>query len=339
MQTNPRVYVDFWGPKWNSASTERSVKSLLYGMYKGLGQARDTWSLTASQYGNRSGGHAAFGTSVLAGAVVDANKPQRSVTFADLQSEARKIANHFRIRNTENAQIVIAAQSGTCFASVDGLVFAGNCGNTPSSPPLNGYCGYHAATGSASSYLTFTNLPFELDAGQWCGEGFLGGTFDGSAIVGGHEFAESVTDPIGNGWIDDNDGSGGEIADKCAWGGPDGTDPAGHISLSTGSFPMQSLWSNVKHGCVMTGRLPFHVTALGNQASKFHKAVSVQVAAHTTPRVTLTYHASGLPRGLFIGTHTGLIHGTADARGTFHVRVTVSYYAASASFRFTWLVS
>jgi hypothetical protein len=339
VQTKPRVYVDFWGPKWKNNNTERSVMNLLTAMYKGLGQAGDTWSLTDAQYGDKSGGHPAFGSSVFGGAVIDNAKPENSVSLANLASEARKIANHFGIRNTENAQIVIAAQSGTCFATVQGLVFAGNCGHTPSSPPLNGYCGYHIAVGTTSHYLTFTNLPFQRDAGQWCGEGFLGGTLDGFTIVGGHEFAESVTDPIGNGWIDYNDGSGGEVADKCAWGGPDGTDPAGDITLSTGHFPMQSLWSNVRHGCVMTGKLPFHVSALGNQSSKVNKAVSVQVSAHTTPKVPLIFRSSGLPRGLFIGTHTGLIHGTATARGTFHVRISVSYYAGSASFSFTWRVS
>ena len=319
----------------------------LTAMYKGLGQAKDSWSLTAAQYGDKSGGHPAFGTSELAGAVIDTNKPEKSVSFANLQAEAKKIATHFKVKDTTNAQIVIAAESGTCFASVQGLVFAGNCGVTPSSPPSNGYCGYHSATADGSSYLTFTNLPFQLDAGQWCGENFVNqgsaGTFDGFSLVGGHEFAESVTDPTGNAWIDVNDPSGGEIADKCAWGGSgwgqNPPDPTANIALSTGHFAMQSLWSNVKHGCVMTGKLPFAVTKLGNQSSTIGKAVHVQVSAHTTPKVQLTFHATGLPRGLSIGTHTGLIHGTpAGPAGTSHVKVTVSYYAGSFAFSFTWQI-
>ena len=39
-------------------------------------------------------------------------------------------------------------------------------------------------------------------------------------MVAGHEYAESITDPFpDSGWYDSNDNvSGGEIGDKCAWG-------------------------------------------------------------------------------------------------------------------------
>jgi Putative Ig domain len=346
VQLKPRVYVVFWGPKWKSNRTDQSALRLLTAMYKGLGQAKDTWSLAAAQYPNKSGNHATFGTSVFAGSVIDTANPEKSVSFANLGAEAKKIAGHFKIKDTADAQIVIAAQSGTCFAPVDGLVFVGSCGVTPTQPPSNGYCGYHTAVADGSSYLTFTNLPFQLDAGMFCGENFLNqgsaGTLDGFSMVGGHEFAEAVTDPLGNAWIDNNDFSGGEIADKCAWGGSGWNqsppDPSGNLALSTGHFAMQSLWSNVKHGCVMTGKLPFVVTKLGNQSITIGKAVHVQVSAHTTPRVGLTYHATGLPRGLSIS-RQGLIHGTpAGPAGTFHVKVTVSYYAGSFAFTFTWVI-
>lgn len=342
VQHTPRVYVDFWGPTWKTNSTEVRVRNYLTAMYKGLGQAGDAWSLTTAQYRDKSG-HATFGTSVLGGAVIDTGKPQRSVSYGNLAAEARKIAGHFRIKNTANAQIVIAAQSGTCFAPVSGLVFVGNCGKTPGSPPSNGFCGWHSATNDGNSYVTFTNLPFQLNAGQFCGAGFLGGELDGFSMVGGHEFAESVTDPIGNAWVDNNDfTSGGEVADKCAWAGTgwgqNPPDPAADIALSTGRFAMQSLWSNVRHGCVMSGKLPLHVISLGNRTSIVRKAVRVQVSARTTPKVQLIFHATGLPRGLVIGTYTGLIHGAPAVTGTFHVRVSVSYYAGAFGFSFTWRV-
>ena len=73
--------------------------------------------------------------------------------------------------------------------------------------------------------LPFTNLPFQLDAQyasgeNWINQGYFG-EFDGFTTVAGHEYAESVTDPFpDSGWDDTADAvSGGEIADKCAWGG------------------------------------------------------------------------------------------------------------------------
>lgn len=63
------------------------------------------------------------------------------------------------------------------------------------------------------------------------------------------EYAESITDifPSG-GWLDKN---GSEIGDKCAW-----SSASGNIILSTGTFPVQPLWSNAFNagagGCAMS---------------------------------------------------------------------------------------
>ena len=72
---------------------------------------------------------------------------------------------------------------------------------------------------------------------------------DGVTIVEGHEYAETITDqnPAG-GWTDS---SGEENADKCAWISP-GTGASQNISLSTGSFAVQSTWGNDKSQCEIT---------------------------------------------------------------------------------------
>jgi len=347
VQHKPRVYVLFWGPKWLSDSTAEGVASYLTSFYKGLGQPQDTWSLTTAQYGDPSG-RPSFGTSVLRGTYVDSTPPPDPLTLAKLTAEATAVAKHFKIADTLDAQVVIAAQSGTCFGPDFGQQFTGNCGKVPASPPASDYCGWHSSFPLGNSYLTLVNLPYQLDAGTFCGENFVNagpaGIYDGFSAVGGHEYAESITDPIVNtGWLDPRDTvSGGEIADKCAWGGgPFGlTDPAGDIRLSTGTFAMQSLWSNVVHRCVMTGTLPFTVTALADQASVIGKAVSIAVRAATTPAAPLRYTASGLPDGLSISKKTGTISGTPDVTaGTFTTTVTVAYYAGSTAFSLTWQVS
>ena len=137
-------------------------------------------------YFDSSGGHANSSNSVFAGAYVDTAKPESSVIINDIAAEATKAAAHFQIKDTTDAQIVVAAQSRTCFALIsegDGVSagFAGNRGSPSSSS--DAYCGYHSATAIGNSYLTFTNLPFQLDAQTECGENFINtgsaGTYDG----------------------------------------------------------------------------------------------------------------------------------------------------------------
>src|ERR1022692_4458928 len=64
--------------------------------------------------------------------------------------------------------------------------------------------------------VSFTNMPYIVDAGASCGVNFINsgsaGTLDGVSIVNGHEYAETITDqnPAG-GWT--NTSSGEEDGD------------------------------------------------------------------------------------------------------------------------------
>ena len=342
VQHSPRVFLVFWGPAWTTNATSQAVETYLVSLYKGLGRtSKDGWSTITSQYGD-SRGHPVFGTSLLAGYHVDTSKPPKSVNLGNLGNEASKALNFFRITNPNDAEIVIASQSGTCFAppAKGAATFAGNCGHRQTA----GYCAFHdfdTNSRNPSQHLPWVNLPFQLDAGQGCGEGFFGKMFDGISMTAGHETAETITDPVINAWVDLNDASGGEIADKCAWGGrPFGvTDPVGDITLTTGSFAMQSLWSNARRACVMNGGLSLSVTTPPTQRSILGKGVSLQIHATLGGRARLSYAASGLPRGLSINKSTGKISGTPNGTaGTFTVKVVVSYYAGWKTVSFAWQV-
>jgi serine protease len=123
------------------------------------------------------------------------------------------------------------------------------------------FCAWHDSTGDSTlsggavsspyGQLTFTNLPYVTDAGAPCGQGFVNpgpaGTLDGVTIVEGHEYAETLTDPYpSSGWID---GSGNENGDKCAWISA-GQGASQNITLSTGTFAVQSTWANDFNGGV-----------------------------------------------------------------------------------------
>lgn len=349
VQHAPRVYLLFWGPRWTTDATHEAAKNYLINFYKGLGTSSDGWSLIQRQYNDKTG-RPKFGRSLFGGSRVIATKPPKTVSLSTLGNEAWNARTMFKISlaSAHNAQIVIATQSGTCFQATGGLNFAGNCGKAPTQS-TNGYCAFHNADIlNASVYLPWVNLPFQLDAKAGCGENFVpikkNGQLEGFSISGGHETAETITDPKETAWVDRNDKtSGGEVADKCAWAGiawnQNPPDPAGPVTLSTGTFVMQSLWSNVQHRCVLTAKLGLKITAIGDQSSTLGKAVSLQVHATTKSAVPLTFKATGLPGGVHIS-KTGLISGTPDVTaGRFGVKVSVSYYAGSASAKFTWRVA
>jgi len=127
------------------------------------------------------------------------------------------------------------------------------------------FCAWHDDTADpnlpggpvTSLDVAFTNMPYVTDLGTDCGENFVNGgaqgVTDGFSIVLGHEYAETITDQLpAFGWT--NTFSGGEEnADLCAWNppGPGGTND---LALTTGTFAMQSTWSNDSSGgrCAFT---------------------------------------------------------------------------------------
>ena len=131
---------------------------------------------------------------------------------------------------------------------------------TPSGASMSGFgkqwCAWHSVTTYNRQMVAYAYMPYQPDAGYACGANFINasnnsfgnGYFDGFSVVGGHEYAEAMTDPITAsgryGWID---ASGSEIGDKCAWAS-NSTD----ITLGGNDFAVQPLWSNATSSCVTT---------------------------------------------------------------------------------------
>jgi hypothetical protein len=101
---------------------------------------------------------------VLQGVFQDSTAPPADVSPTDLNAEADAFVTSEGVTDLADAQIVVASQTGTCFG--DG--FAGDpsgCSSTPAA-----YCAWHT---NSSLGETFTNLPYQLDAGPNCGENFI----------------------------------------------------------------------------------------------------------------------------------------------------------------------
>jgi len=247
VETAPKVYLVLWGAQWNNNDPSGEA-AILESFYGGVGGS--SWLNSVTQYCqgvasgtlvcDTAGMHAGNQSGIFAGVWADnaASAPARP-SQSQLAAEAVKAAAHFTNTTTASnasVQYVIATASGNS---------ASGFGTQ--------YCAWHSATSSTYGNIAYTNLPYMTDAGGSCGANFNGlGPNAGITIVGGHELAETITDQFPNGgWLDSG---GAENGDKCAWIGS-GQGASSNVTLSTGTFPVQSLWSNAFNsnagGCVM----------------------------------------------------------------------------------------
>jgi hypothetical protein len=238
----PAVYLVFWGSQWSNdpAGAAPALQSFFSGLY---GTA-DTWGTIMNQYCEglargtstcgTGGTHVQHPTSTpLAGVWFDgAAAAPSSASASQLAAEAVAAAQHFgntTQSSNVNAQYVIASASGT----------------HPDGFPNSGFCAWHSSTSSTSGTLAYTNLPYVPDLGAGACTTLTSATaLDGYFSTESHEYAESVTDlwPA-RGWLNSR---GAEIADACV-----ALDA--RLTLSTGTFDVQGIWSNDANGCRTSG--------------------------------------------------------------------------------------
>jgi serine protease len=248
VETTPKIYLVLWGKQWinNDPSGEESILEKFLG-----GVGGSSWQNSVTQYcqGVSKGTVSCNGAGQAAGNQPgsfvqlwydnSANAPSRP-TQSQLASEAVRAAQHFgNTTSGSNAsvQYVIATAHGYN-ASGFGVQ----------------YCAWHSSTSSSYGSIAYTNLPYITDAGASCGANFNGlGPNAGITIVEGHEMAETITDQYpSTGWLDSG---GAENGDKCAWISS-GQGASANVTISGGTFPVQSLWSNAFNnnagGCVLS---------------------------------------------------------------------------------------
>jgi len=219
-----RLYLLFWGTQWSS--DPNGVESYLYYYTNGICSSGDYWVGTNFQYYDSSGGTPSCNNgSAFQGWAQDVGGPApANATQAQIAAEAAAGADYFGATGTD-AQVAVISPTGT----------------HPDGFPNSGFCAWHSYTfDSSGNEVSYTNLPYVLDAGGGCGEDSVQGTLDGFSIVEGHEFSETETDPEINAWYDN---VGYEIGDKCAW-----TNLFAE-SDAWGTFAQQPLWDNNSSSC------------------------------------------------------------------------------------------
>ena len=271
----PKVFLVFWGSQWGTKGTNsagyatftgdpQGVAPDLQAFFTGLGRGGELWSGVMTQYCQgvatgttlcgTGGQHVGYPTGgALAGIWEDTSGPAPShSTGHQLAQEAVNASAHFgntTSTSNRNNQYFIVSPTGT----------------DPDNYMQNGFCAWHDYTGDSTldggggasgpgTPLAFTNMPYVPNVGSSCGAGFVnaGNVLDGVTIVGGHEYAETITDefPAG-GWTANN---GEENGDLCAWKSS-GAGKVQDITLSSGKFAVQGTWSNLapkgKGGCAI----------------------------------------------------------------------------------------
>jgi hypothetical protein len=245
VETGPTIYLVFWGSQWNNNDPSGEA-ALLENFYGGVGGS--SWLNSVTQYCQGVASGTVFCTGANTG--TPAGDSVKFVYWYDTSSaapsnpkqsqfaaEAVNAASHFGITDNASVQYVIATAHG---------YNASGFGRQ--------YCAYHSSTSSSYGNIAYTNLPYITDAGANCGANFNGlGADAGITIVSGHEMAETITDQFpSTGWLD---GNGEENGDKCAWISS-GQGASANIKFSTGTFAVQSLWSNAFNndsgGCVLS---------------------------------------------------------------------------------------
>ena len=266
VERKPAVYLVFWGAQWQSGFTTPDTDGTLHSSAEMQAYVQNffgnvggsAWAGTQTQYcrnlpagatsckgvagaqyiGNPSG--------QLKGVWVDPSPVPDNIIAVGLAenlvddpiaAEAVKASRHFGRQQDATYMVYTPDQA------------------TGTGQPV--YCGYHTQTTDVDglgnpyrvqyAFMPFANHDWGTALGRdACGRHFVNtapgvGIWDGVSIVGGHEYAEAVTDPdnyltVQDGW---NDAQGSENGDKCAWG-PETSNQA----FGSYTFAVQAMWSN-----------------------------------------------------------------------------------------------
>ncbi|WP_449757866.1 PKD domain-containing protein [Dyella ginsengisoli] len=348
----PKVYVVVYGSQWGTAGTDANgnmtltndpvgAVPYLQNLFKGLGTGGELWSGTMTQYCDGSlvsngatfcpsgAPHIGYPTGgTLAGVWYDNSVSSPSqATGAQLAQEAIKAAQHFgntTAASNRYVQYVILSPTGT---HPDGF-------NTSSGQ----FCAWHDWNGDQSvtspvGDVAFTNMPYVYDMGTSCGKGSVNGSssqgnLDGFSLVEGHEYAETVTDqnPAG-GWTNHTGSSynGQENGDECAWISS-GQGASANVVMGTGTFAMQSTWSNDTNECDISHPVVSGGTTNNPPVANFSDSISGLTVSFTDTSTdsdgTIASRSWNFGDGT-TSTATNPSH-TYAAAGTYSVSLTVT---------------
>lgn len=231
------VIVD-WGPNVNSAYTDESNgdPGLIKYLAANSGATTDIGGVMA-QYMDSSGHNAANAFSY--GNQYEITPSVTATTIGDAQVQT-ELVNQIQAGN-------LPAPSGNGLQTIYLVLFP--AGDTEcmdqSEQECSGsyFCAYHAGTTLPDgTNVLYAVVPDDTTGAMSQGCGNASTPFENQTSYLSHEWAETVTDPLGTAWWNSNRRSpsyGNEIADNC-----------NGETTANGPWTVQLLWSNVDRNCV-----------------------------------------------------------------------------------------
>jgi hypothetical protein len=224
------VYAIFWEPAGN---VEQHYNGLIERYFNDVGGS--SLYRIARQYKQANGGFPA--NAVLAGVWNDTRAYHANPLLdSDIQQE-----------------VTHAQQVNGWHSSLNNLFFVFTERNedlctdrTHSMCASNGYCAYHSNFGKNSLYAIVPySTSFECDDSGGPNRNDADQSIDSIS----HELMESVTDPLGNAWIDSG---GNEIADKCVDDFGSLNAQGANVVWNTHPYRVQKEWDNQTRSCRLT---------------------------------------------------------------------------------------
>jgi hypothetical protein len=230
------IYAIYWGD-WSSGSDKIAGMEAFFKGYSGSGYAN-----ILNEYYDNSG--PITGNTVFKGSYFDTSAaPPHAINANTAFAEACNMANVISSQNPTQPPLpgqediyFLFTSTGAGHVSFCAWHNWGTCPNGTNvqvayMPNLDGVAGCGAQDSDPTTY------PNKYDVANSAGLAAL-------ANVTAHELSEAITDPRGDGWLDQNNQ---EVGDKCAW------QFNGSVTLSDGNkWKLQELWSDGSGGCIQS---------------------------------------------------------------------------------------
>ncbi|MBV8461924.1 MAG: hypothetical protein JO368_01420 [Acidimicrobiales bacterium] len=225
VQHNPRVYLVFWGPGWQSDSN--GIVGAEQTLFTSL--AGSPYNNILTQYPDHVGN--IVNDTALAGTWIDPTGPSAAVDQNAIAAEAAHATAVNSWSNTADTQYIVLPQSGSSIVT----------GGTP-------FCGYHTFGFENNQTFFVSLIPFIEGSFADCINAGTGSVASAVTVISTHEYAETATDPV----TDNVSGDHGWCTSDCL---TNGISEIGDLCFSDPAFPdfgvaVQLLWSNADNDCV-----------------------------------------------------------------------------------------
>ena len=276
------VHALFWAPAGYTypVGYEAGIDTYLDDVAASSGSTSNVYAVDSQYTDGQSTGNPHIHYDVHVGAPVDATDPYPTtggctpdstyaegytacVTDAQMHTEINSVLTTAGLSGGTGDVYLVIFPPGveTCAESQDAAA-GGTCSDTN----YPGFCAYHSAFQGSSAVDLYANIPFPTAYYYGCltdqsPNGSV--TLDSALSMISHEHNETITDPLGNAWIDS---VGNEEADECAWsfGTPLGGAPGAEYNqvINGDDYYLQQEFSNEDYarnaaaGCALTQDTP-----------------------------------------------------------------------------------